>query len=79
MTLLSVIVLSYNTKDLTKRCLSSIIDNYREDIDKGKIEIILADNGSSDGTVEEIRRSKFLEKIKIVKNDKNYEIGRAHV
>ncbi len=78
MTLLSVIVLSYNTKDLTKRCLFSIIDNYREDIDKGKIELILADNGSSDGTVEEIRRSNFLEKIKIIENGKNYGFGKGN-
>ena len=78
MTLLSVIVLSYNTKDLTKRCLSSIIDNHKEDIDKGKIELILADNGSSDGTVEEIRRSEFLEKAKIVENGKNYGFGKGN-
>lgn len=78
MTLLSVIVLSYNTKDLTKRCLLSVIDNYEEDIDKGKIELILADNGSGDETVEEIRRSKFLEKIKIVENGKNYGFGKGN-
>lgn len=78
MTLLSVIVLSYNTKDLTKRCLLSVIDNYEEDIDKGKIELILADNGSSDGTVEEIRKSNFLEKIKIVENGKNYGFGKGN-
>ncbi len=60
MTLLSIIVLSYNTRDLTKRCLLSVINNYQEDIDKGKIELILADNGSSDGTIEEIRRIKFF-------------------
>src|SRR3989344_8468693 len=59
MTLLSVIVLSYNTKDLTKKCLLSVVDNYKEDIDKSKIEIILADNGSGDGTVEEIKTDKF--------------------
>lgn len=78
MTLLSVIVLSYNTKDLTKKCLLSVSDNYEADIDKGKIELILADNGSSDGTVEEIRRNKFLEKIKIVENDNNYGFGKGN-
>ena len=78
MTLLSVIVLSYNTWDLTKKCLLSVIDNYKEDIDKGKIELILADNGSSDGTIDEIRRSRFLEKIKIVENDKNYGFGKGN-
>ena len=78
MTLLSVIVLSYNTKDLTKRCLLSVVDNYQEDIDKGNIELILADNGSGDETVEEIRRSKFLEKIKIAENGKNYGFGKGN-
>ena len=78
MTLLSVIVLSYNTWDLTKRCLLSVVDNYQEDIDKGNIELILADNGSGDETVEEIRRSKFLEKIKIAENGKNYGFGKGN-
>src|SRR3989344_4630634 len=78
MTLLSVIVLSYNTKDLTKKCLISVVDNYKEDIDKSKIEIILADNGSGDGTVEEIKSDKFLEKIKIVENGNNYGFGKGN-
>jgi len=78
MTLLSVIVLSYNTKDLTKKCLLSVVDNYKEDIDKSKIEIILADNGSGDGTVEEIKSDKFLEKIKIVENGNNYGFGKGN-
>lgn len=64
--------------DLTKRCLLSVVDNYEEDVDKGKIELILADNGSTDGTVEEIRRSEFSEKIKIVENGKNYGFGKGN-
>src|SRR3989344_479268 len=76
MTLLSVIVLSYNTRDLTKRCLSSIIENYKEDIDKGKIELVLADNGSGDETTEAIQN--YDSRIKIIQNEKNYGFGKGN-
>ena len=46
--LISIIVLSYNNLELTQACLSSI-DNYS---DYNNIEIIVIDNGSTDGTDE---------------------------
>lgn len=51
---LSIIILSYNTKELTKRCLSSLYRN----LPKNKnflTEIIIVDNGSSDGTIETLK------------------------
>lgn len=46
--LVTIIVIGYNRLDKTKRCLSSILDNTKG-ID---YELILIDNGSSDGTLE---------------------------
>lgn len=51
---LSIIILNYNTKDLTVECINSIASQYTEELDKGIFEIILVDNASSDGSVKKI-------------------------
>ena len=50
----SVIIVSFNTKVLTLQCIKSIIDS----IERLDYEIIVIDNGSSDGTVEGISKIK---------------------
>jgi len=63
---LSIIIVNYNTKKLLEECLSSIIKNDKRldfsakeitSVDNESIpaEIIVVDNGSSDGSVETIR------------------------
>ena len=47
---LSIVILSYNTKDLTLKCLKSIISQYKKELEDNKIEIIVVDNNSSDNT-----------------------------
>jgi len=47
----SIIIISYNTKDLTVQCIKSIL----EDTSGLSKEIIVIDNGSVDGSVETIR------------------------
>ena len=49
---LSIIIVSYNTKELTLDCLHSIYDKSK-DI---SLEIIVVDNASSDGTVDAIKK-----------------------
>ncbi len=51
---LSVIILSYNTKKITQQCISTLIDNLAEN-KKFITEIIVVDNGSKDGSVENIK------------------------
>lgn len=55
---LSVIILSFNTKDITKRCLEKleVSRKYCEKKLKNKIEVIVLDNASSDGSLGMIRQ-----------------------
>ncbi|MBI4973897.1 glycosyltransferase family 2 protein [Candidatus Roizmanbacteria bacterium] len=71
---LSVIIPSFNTKDMTVKCVSSLA----ECLSKSSLswEIIVVDNGSSDGTIQEIRNSKF--EIRIIQNSKNVGFGKAN-
>lgn len=54
---LSIIILSYNTKDITGRCLDKVkvAKGYCEKRLKNKVQVIVVDNGSSDGSSELIK------------------------
>ena len=58
MTDLSVIVVSYETRDTTLACLASIDETVRGRHDAGRIEVevLLVDNASRDGSAEAVRR-----------------------
>lgn len=60
----SVVILSYNTKDMTKRCIESL----EEYTDNKRLEIIVIDNGSTDGSVECLQG---MSEIKLVVNENN--------
>lgn len=68
----SVIVVNYNTKQLTLNCIESIY-KHTCDVD---FEIIVVDNASSDGSVEAIKQ-EFPE-VKMVPSDTNLGFGRAN-
>jgi len=54
---LSIIVLSYNTKDLTRQCLQSLKKAQPEMDRHGyTVEVIVPDNGSTDGSAEMIKK-----------------------
>jgi hypothetical protein len=62
---LSIIIVSYNTKDVTDNCLASLYSSdWRE-----KFEVIVVDNNSHDGSVEMIK-SKYPE-VKLIANSDN--------
>lgn len=69
--MVSVIIVSYNTKELTLKCLESATAS------KGvELELIVVDNGSADGSVTEIR--KRYKNVKIIENKSNLGFGKAN-
>lgn len=61
----SLIILSWNTKELTKNCVDSAIQSLN-----GKFsEVVVVDNGSSDGSLEMLQ--SYGDKIKLVALDSN--------
>lgn len=73
---LSIIIVSYNTRELTKNCIKSIVDNTH----KISFEIIVVDNASTDGSVEEVKNLKLKgqSSLKIVENKENLGYAKAN-
>jgi GT2 family glycosyltransferase len=62
---LSIVIASYKTRELTGRCLRSIVDQT-----SGlQYEIIVVDNASDDGSAEMIERE--FPDVRLVRNDRN--------
>lgn len=73
---LSIIIVTFNTKTLTSRCLESIIKIYKKELQNGEYEIIVVDNASTDGSVNEIKNqfASWRTKIKnlsVIENKEN--------
>lgn len=71
---LSIIILNYNTKQLTIDSIESIEKNYPKEVAEGIFEIIVCDNASTDGSVEGLREFKKNSKVKtlhVVENGGN--------
>ena len=76
---LSIIIVNWNTKQLLLDCLGSIFKNTKD----LNYEIIVVDNGSTDGSVEEIQNLKskiqsYNAKFKIIKNKQNLGFAKAN-
>lgn len=69
---LSIIIVSYNTCEITRACLQSIYDSKVE----LEYEIILIDNASTDGSVEMVQR-EFTE-VKVIANSTNNMFAKAN-
>jgi len=61
----AIVILNYNTKDLSKNCIESIVSKKW----KNHFSVYFVDNGSSDGSAEFIK-SKYKE-VKIISNTSN--------
>lgn len=76
--ILSIVIVNTNTKDLTVGCIKSI-----EEQAKGmKLEVLLTDNGSTDGSVEafqKILKEKYWkDKFTLILNDNNAGYAKAN-
>lgn len=75
---LSIIILNFNTKQVTLEAIESIAVNYASEVKKGDFELIVTDNGSSDGSLEAFREYKKKTSIKtfhVVDNGGNIGFG----
>ena len=68
---ISIIIVNYNTKDITRQCLDSIFDKTKN----VKFEVIVVDNDSNDGSKEML--SKY-DRIKYVQSGTNLGFGKAN-
>ena len=66
----AVVILNWNGKEMMKRFLPSVIENTPE------AEVIVADNGSSDGSCEMLENS--FPQVTILKLDKNYGFAEGY-
>lgn len=68
----SIVIISFNTKNLLVECLKSIIRSMADQ--KFKYEIIVVDNASKDGTVTAIKNYN----LKIIQNKQNLGFSKAN-
>lgn len=67
----SVIIINYNTRQMTSECISSIFDKTKD----VKFEIILVDNASTDGSKEYFEKDS---RITYIYNQENLGFGKAN-
>lgn len=70
---LSIIILSYNTKNLVRDVLESILPQLGG---KYQIEVIVSDNGSKDGTIEMLKTN--YAQIKLIENNMNLGFSKGN-
>lgn len=75
MTKLSLIILSYNTKDLLLKCVRSVLKQYKKQIGNNEFEVFVVDNASSDSSVQSLKNFKEL---KVIYNEENYGFSKGN-
>ena len=73
---LSIIIVSFNTKELLKDCLMSLVTHYQSQFTQNQFEIIVVDNASNDGTQSEIK--KRFQGVCLIENRKNLGFAKAN-
>lgn len=72
---LSIIIVSFNTCELTVDCVRSI----RDTVKKTSYEVIVVDNASSDDSVEKLENvAAEMKNVTVIKNKKNYGFSKAN-
>ena len=73
---LSIVIVSFNTRDLTVRCLHSLYADLSSVSWGWSAEILVVDNASTDGTLD-ILRSQFPQ-VHLIENKANRGFGAAN-
>ena len=68
----SLIIVNWNTKQLLLECIESLIHETH----RCSIEIIVVDNGSTDGSAQAVQES--FPDVKLILNDKNLGFAKAN-
>lgn len=79
--ILSIIIVSYNTKDLTLQTIKSAISDIKNsDLLKNEAEILVVDNNSTDDSVKSIRDFKLNQSvpIRVLSQKENLGFGKAN-
>jgi N-acetylglucosaminyl-diphospho-decaprenol L-rhamnosyltransferase len=71
----SVVVVSWNTRDLLRNCLLTVEKEARV-LQHGELEVFVVDNGSTDGTVEMLRKS--FPSVELIANTENAGFAAAN-
>lgn len=74
---LTVIILSYNTKEITGRCLDKLkaAKDYCENRLKNKVKVIVLDNGSTDGSAQSLKSDYPWVKLFVSKENLGFSKG----
>ena len=75
---LSIIIISYNTKELTKKCIETVRTSLKQDPDI-KAEIIVLDNASSDSSAKMLATLKSqFSNLKLITNSENVGFAKGN-
>ncbi len=81
---LSIIIISYNTKELLEQCLKSITNSLKpksKGLSLTDTEVIIVDNNSTDGTREYLKQltvKNLKLKVRIILNEENAGFSKAN-
>ncbi len=79
MTKLSIIILNFNTKGMVIDCVNTLLTQYLKELESGEFEIVVADNASSDDSVQVIKNAfKNQKHIRVIENGENYGFGKGN-
>ena len=70
-----VILVNYNGKKFNRKCIQSVLNSTT----KRNIMVIVVDNASTDGSLEELREEwEGCEKVQIIELDDNYGFSKGN-
>ncbi len=76
--ILSIVILSYNTKDLVISSIDSLLKHYKDELEEDKFEIIVVDNASEKETIDAISsKLNNIKNVRLIKSKENLGFGKG--